>query len=428
MTEIPSDTTPAAQSKSEVKRIWNLNFFLLWQGQLVSALGDTVYAIALGFWILAETGSTAIMGTLMAVSALPRVLVAPFAGVIVDRSNRKWMLVITDAVRGFAIVAIGIAAYTGALRVWMVFVAGIIISVCGAFFNPSVSSSIPDIVPREKLVQANSIFNIIYTGSGIIGNSAGGFLYALLGAPFMFLFNGISYVFSAITEIFIKIPRIIQQNLKWSFFKDMRDGFAFIWNFKGLRLLMILAGILNFFANIGIMLFLPLFEQQAHLGPGLYGLFMGFFTGGVLLGYLLTSSINIKPVQRFRIFVYCAITNCIGLILLPIFLFFPLMAFLALLIGFSNAILNSFFAAILQMTTPQDKRGKVFGLLSSLSGGLTPIAFASGGILAEVFTVQSVIIGSFVLMLFFFIPLFFNNDFRDYIKFDPTKTEKKESA
>jgi len=69
-------------------RLWNRNFLLLWQGQLVSSLGDTVYAIALGFWILAVTGSTALMGTLMAASTLPRVLVGPLAGVVVDRRDR----------------------------------------------------------------------------------------------------------------------------------------------------------------------------------------------------------------------------------------------------------------------------------------------------------------------------------------------------
>ena len=65
---------------NEKTKVWNLNFFLLWQGQFVSAVGDVVYEIALGFWILAMTGSTALMGTLMAASTIPRVLLGPFAG------------------------------------------------------------------------------------------------------------------------------------------------------------------------------------------------------------------------------------------------------------------------------------------------------------------------------------------------------------
>jgi DHA3 family macrolide efflux protein-like MFS transporter len=84
-----------------------------------------------------------------------------------------------------------------------------------------------------------------------------------------------------------------------------------------------------------------------------------------------------------------------------------------------NAFLNSFIMAVMQMSTPQDKRGKVFGLLTSMAGGLTPIAFAIGGILAEVLSVRVVIAGSFIINLIFFIPLFLNRDFQEYIGFDP---------
>ncbi len=80
------------EMRAKTERLWTRSFALLWQGQLVSILGDTVYAIALGFWLLATTGSTALMGTLMAVSLLPRILVAPVAGVVV----------------GFAVPAVGV--------------------------------------------------------------------------------------------------------------------------------------------------------------------------------------------------------------------------------------------------------------------------------------------------------------------------------
>ncbi|MFR3559072.1 MAG: MFS transporter [Paraclostridium sordellii] len=70
-------------------KLWNKNFTLLWQGQLVSCLGDAFYSIALGFWVLDKTGSSAIMGILMAAVSIPRVIIGPFAGVIVDRFDRK---------------------------------------------------------------------------------------------------------------------------------------------------------------------------------------------------------------------------------------------------------------------------------------------------------------------------------------------------
>ena len=185
-----------AGSSSDIPRgrepLWTLNFLLLWQGQLVSVLGDVVYAIALGFWVLAVTGSTALMGGLLAASTLSRILASPVAGVVIDRGDRRKLMIWMDAVRGAAVVAVGIAAFAGFLQVWMVFAAGVILGLCGAFFTPAVGSVIPDITSPAKVVQANSVFSMLQTGGNIIGNSAGGVLFQLLGAPFLFLFNGLS--------------------------------------------------------------------------------------------------------------------------------------------------------------------------------------------------------------------------------------------
>ncbi len=382
-------------------------------------MGDVAYSIALGFWILNITGSTALMGTLMAASSLPRVLISPFAGVIVDRTDRKWLLVIMDAIRGVCVVFIGIASYLGFIEIWMVFIAGMMIGACGAFFNPAVGSIIPDIVDKRKLVQANSVFNIIQTASGIVGSSAGGILFKILGASFMFLFNGLSYLFSAITEVFIKVPKIIHEKAKLHFFADMKDGLKFVWHFRGLRTLMTIAGIINFFAVMGIMLILPLFHQEEHLGPALYGIIMGFFTGGLFLGFLFTSLVNFKPEQRFKVFSICYLLMSVGMILLPVTLFFPVMAAIVFVTGFVNAILNTFISTVLQLTTPQDKRGKVFGLLGSIAGGLMPVAYAVGGVLAEFISIRLLISASFVVVLICYIPMFLSISFRKYVKFDP---------
>lgn len=125
--KISDDEAQGIEKNKSHGKLWTLNFFLLWQGQLVSALGDVVYEIALGFWVLAVTGSTGLMGTLMAASALPRILIAPFAGVIVDRCNRRNMLVLMDLIRGVVITAVGTAALLGFVEIWMVFAAGVIL-------------------------------------------------------------------------------------------------------------------------------------------------------------------------------------------------------------------------------------------------------------------------------------------------------------
>jgi MFS family permease len=406
--------------KDEAK-LWNLNFFLLWQGKLVSIMGDIAYEIALGFWILAVTGSTALMGTLMAATLLPRVIISPFAGVWVDRSDRKWLIVFMDLIRGVFVVLVGIAAIIGIIQIWMVFVAGIILGICGAFFGTAVSSSVPDIVPKSKLVKANSAFALVSTGTSVVGNSASGFLYQMLGAPLMFLLNGISYIISGFAEIFVKIPRIQHQKEEFYFFEDLKSGFSFVWNYKGIKYLMFVAALLNFFAAMGIMLLLPLFQRTQHLGPGRYGVLMGAFAGGAFLGFILTSVVNIKSSNRFLVFFWCGIVFSAMLVVIPIYLYFPMMLALSVISGITNAILNALLSSILQLTVPQDKRGKVFGLLETVSQGLVPLSFAVGGVLAEFIPLQLLISACFVITLFGFVPMAFMPDVISFINFDPEK-------
>ena len=158
--------------------------------------------MALNFWMLEITGSTALMGMLSAVTMLPKIILGPFAGVFVDRWDRKKLIVLTDLIRGVIVTFVGIAGVMGFIQVWMVFIVGIISGICAAFFNPAINSSRPDIVPEDKLLKANSVTSLAQSGMDMIGNAVGGVLYVLIGAPYMFLLNGISYLFSAFTEIF----------------------------------------------------------------------------------------------------------------------------------------------------------------------------------------------------------------------------------
>jgi DHA3 family macrolide efflux protein-like MFS transporter len=411
---------PAAAAIASPKpRLWNSSFYLLWQGQLISALGDAVYAIALGFWVLNKTGSTAIMGTLMAASTLPRVAIAPFAGVLVDRFDRKWMLVAMDAVRGIAVVLVGVAAFSGQLQVWMVLVAGIILSVASSFFGPAVGSALPDIVPKESIVQANSAFALLQTGSGVLGNAAGGFLFQLLGAPLMFLANGISYLIAAVASVPIHVPKVRHETREFRFTRDLKAGLAFVWHYRGIRNMVLTAAVLNFFAVVGITLLLPLFQRTPGLGSSGYGIVMAALTGGMFAGFLFTSARHIEYRRRFPIFFLCGIFSMACAAVMPVWLNVPLMAALAAAFGAANAVVNSFLSATLATAVPQGLRGKVFSFIGTIAGGLTPLAFAAGGALAEVLPLRLLISAAFGVTLLCFVPLAFSPPTRRLINFDP---------
>lgn len=189
------ESTNERKNPKKNLKLWNKNFFLLWQGQLVSVLGDVLYMLALELWILKITGSTGLMGLLGAVTMLPRIILGPFAGVFVDRWSRKNVIVITDLIRGIVITFVGVAGILGFIEVWMVFIVGVITGLCSAFFNPAVGAIKPELVPEEKLVKANSFTGLADSGMNILGSGIAGALYVAIGAPYMFLFNGLSFLF-----------------------------------------------------------------------------------------------------------------------------------------------------------------------------------------------------------------------------------------
>ena len=400
-------------------KLWTWNFFLLWQGQLVSAFGDIAFSIALGFWIYAKTGSTGLMGTLMAVSMLPRLIISPFAGVWVDRSDRKKIIVWMDFIRGLMVVLLAVAAFTDLIQIWMVFVTGIILGICAAFFNPSISSVIPDIVPTSKVMQANSAFGMIQSGTSILGNPIGGVTYQLLGAPIMFMFNGISYIFSAATEIFIKVPKIHKEVEQLHFFEDMLQGFKFMWKFKGLRNTLLIASVLNFFANSAMVLIMPFFHMTKGLGPGKYGVAIAMLAGGSFVGMLATSSINIKPKHRYILFILTGLISSMFFTAFPLSNSLLLIAALLFLAGLLNAILNVIFMTTIQLAVPQAMRGKVFSMMGTLLMGLTPIGMALGGVMAEFISARYVMSICSAITFCFFIPFIFMPSFKRFINYNP---------
>lgn len=404
------------------EKLWTPSFFILWQGQLISTMGDAVYSIALGFWVLAATGSTALMGTLMAASTLPGVLVSPFAGVLIDRCNKKRLFILMDILRGVCIVLLASAAYRGLLAIWMVFAAGILLSICGAIFSPGIQSIVPDLVPKSKIENANSLFSIVTAASNMLGSVAGGFLFQTLGAPLLFLFDGLSFLFSGASIPFVNMPKSIRKE-KLHFFEDMADGFRYMCHQTGLRIILIIAAMSNFFSFIGIVLFLPLCQSTPSLGAGKYGVLMACFMAGAMAGFLFLSIMSVKPANKMKLFIVSNIVFNVSMIIAMNQPFFIIMALLLGLAGFLNSVFNVILISTVQASTPQDYRGKVMSFLNMITQGLTPFAMALGGVLGGVFPIRLVISSAFFAVFIITVPSYFSKSFKKYITTDYSEKE-----
>lgn len=397
------------------EKLWNRNFTLLLQGQVVSVFGDNIYDIALRFWILAETGSVALMGVLMAITIIPKILISPFAGTFIDRHDRRKILIVCDGISGVTILFIGVAAVMNFLRIWMILIAGIIVDMCRCFFNPTINSSIPDVVSNSKLIKANSMFELVSSVNEMVGYAFGGFLVNLIAAPLLFIFNGITFLLSGIAEYFTDIPKIQQVSQKLNFMEDMKEGIRYVNNLKGLKYLYITIAFLNFFASMSMTLTLPWFKANKELGIELYGVAMAINTLGMFVGFTMLSTVEIKKEKRFFAFITSGIIVSITMILYSLTLNPYLIFILFFIDGLSLAIMGSLIQSTMQSCVSPNMRSKVFGFKNALSSALMPLGMALAGLLGEIVNMNLIILGDYVVFLILFIYLGFLSNVKEII-------------
>ncbi|HAU85523.1 MAG TPA: MFS transporter [Lachnospiraceae bacterium] len=372
-----------------------ISFFYLWQGELISTFGDSIYSMALGFWVFKITGSTTMIGAVMLASTLPEIIFAPVAGVIVDRYNKKAMLVSMDTIRSITMIILAVQMMSGNGNVVSLVVGGIILGICGTIYSPCVMSLVSLLVSKDKITNANSVLSLASAVSQMTGNVSGGFIYNLLGAPIIFLSNGISFLLSGFLNLKIKYTEKHSERHDENMLKEMKEGVQYIKGEKGLICLLLMGAALNFFSYMAIILVLPLFEIRADLGSTRYGVAMGCFMAGAMAGYVMIAIARISNKNRLKLIFFSNVLTNICFIIAVNCRMYCLMLILLFIGGIFNSVLNTIISSIIQIASPSDMRGKVLSLKNMTIQGLTPIAMGIGGVLGDIFNIQAVISCSF---------------------------------
>jgi len=371
----------------------NRNFSLLFTGQTISRLGSQGFAIAMLFWVKHETGSATLIGILMMLSSLPAVLVGPLAGTAADRYSRRKIIILSDLVRGIIVLSLVALLVlrpdeTDLIVIWL-FIVSTLLNLIGVFFNPAITAALPDLVPETRINTANSLGQISYQLSILIGDGIGGTLFRVLGAPLLFLINGIGYLLAAVFESPIEIPQVVQTEvLGWRqtfrrFLEDTREGIRYVWKRTGLRDLVLIASFLNFF-TVPVILLLPFYvEDVLHAPVDWYGFLIAAYGVGALVGYLFAGVGRFSPRTTGVLMVAFMILESLvhGLLGLVTIRWWALgLSFLGGGFGgFVTVVLTTF----LQVRTPKEIRGRVFGLLSTIAGAITPVAMGLSGVVAD---------------------------------------------
>ncbi len=376
------------------RKLFNKNFVLIWLGQGVSGIGSTAYSIAMMYWIFEATGSATLMGLLTMSSQLPGFILGPIGGTLADFFSRRTIIIASDFINGLAILTITALFYlepnaTNLIMTW-VFVVAILNGITGAFFGPAISAAFPDLVPKEKLAKANSLMGFTGRIGALVGLGMGGVIYSWLGPLALFFINGLSFIFSGISECFITIPQKIPEKKQTDWVGKFRHygvetgkGFRYIWGRKGLRTLIFGSAAWNIFTVPFRVLLIPFIEKFLRVDPSWYGFLVGALLGGSMFGLSLFGIVKFTPRSRLGFMVVLPILTA------SILMFFGttpnvyVVFSLFFIIGINGAIFDLNVMTLIQSTTQSEIRGRVFSVLRTLAQGLTPISMGLSGVVAD---------------------------------------------
>ena len=399
------------------KKLWNKDFVLLLQGNTVSTIGDLMYSVAIGYWVYEQTGSNSLMGIMSAISMFVTMFLSPFCGSIIDKCNRKWMMVGMDLLQGIVMLTVGVLAYLGRLNVPGVLIAAFLAAIGSVFYSPATSTLLLDIVPRDDLVRGQSIFSGMNSLISMVGTAFSGVMVAFFGVPLIVVINGLSNLYSAATELFIRVPRTAQQGEPISVrrvLQDSKTAVQTILTDPCLRLFVPCALILNLLAAGPLTLVLP-FCLEKGFSVADYGYIMSVWTVASLICVMLLSAIKLKP--RLRFWTMAIGFSASGLFLIAAYLsagFLP-MSILVFMGAFLNCAGNTIFNASLMLALPEENRGAILGFIQSASVGGTALSAVLYGLIGDFFPLAYVFAAGTALSLLPMLYLSFHRQTKQFV-------------
>lgn len=371
-------------------------FALLWAGQTTSRLGDSLYRIALSWWVLEKTGSAVAMGTVLVFSQIPMLIFLLIGGVVVDRLPRIRVMFAADIISGLVISFVAIFSWFDLLQVWHIYIASMIFGFVEAFFFPAYQAVIPQITPSELLTSANSLNGLSQRVTGIVGPALGAALVAAGGTSLTFGLDALSFFISALCVFPLlrlhldrvqrhgeasptePAPRSAAEALRQGL-RDLRGGFRVVMTIPWIWITILIFGFINIMEAGPRAVAMPfLIKDDLGADVGLLGLLgsaasLGFVVGMIWLGQYVR-------LHRRGLIGYLSVIGT-GAALLPFAFQLPIPVLIASM--FISGICTSVFALIwthtLQEMVPVDMLGRVYSIDALGSFVLLPIGFSLSG-------------------------------------------------
>jgi MFS family permease len=400
-----------------VKKLWNKNFILLLQASAISTIGDLMYSVAIGYWVYAQTGSSALMGIMSAISMFVVMFLSPFSGSIVDKCNRKWILVLGDLFQGAIMITVGICAYMNKLSVTGVLIAAFLAAFGGVFYSPASNTVLIDIIPRDDMVRGQSMFSGVNSTINMVGSAFSGVMVAFLGVPLIIVINGLSNVYSAISELFVSVPKTVQQGESVTVkgvLNDTKTAIVDIFSHPQLKLFIPCLLITNLLAAGPFTLMIP-FTEQKGFSIEQYGLIMSIWTAASLVSVVILGIFKLSSKVRYwALAISFMLSNTFMIITFASTEYVPMCIF-AFIAAFCNAAGNAIFSASMMLALPEKNRGAILGFISSACTGGSAFSAVIYGVLGDIFPLPLVFIAGTLIAYIPLIFLCFNKKTKEFI-------------
>ncbi|MCL4355173.1 MAG: MFS transporter [Nitrososphaerota archaeon] len=401
----PRHTTqgmPTSQRPSYLKVLSNRPFFSLWFGQLVSVSGDAIFDVALLWLVLTTTGSIFLVGITQAVIFLPTVIVAPIAGVYVDRFNRQTTMVVSNVVQGGVVAAISFLYFIDELPFPALLALIFVLYSFSRFFYAATKATIPRLVQdHDNLTAANSLFSLTTSFNQFASYAVGGLIIALLGVDLPITYDSITFFFAA--AMFMLIPKHLGEMpvhpdsvqlspSRRSFRADFTEGLRYFLSSRLLVELAILAAVVNLSLGGVFALLAPYAKFWVNGDSSTYGFILaafslGLFLGAYVVGKLRNTREYVGKLQFAGVFAVGTIIAFVGLSTTQFLAIALIFTF-----GFVLSVLNVPLQALFQAIIPQEVFGRVITVIVALLSIAQPLSAAVSGYAATVFSIGEVFI------------------------------------
>jgi MFS family permease len=358
------------------------NFALLWSGQQLSALGDSIYRVALAWWVLEKTGSATAMSTIFIFASVPMLVFLLLGGVAVDRHSRARVMLLSDTLRGLLIGIVAVLAFSHRLELSHIYIVSLLFGIVGAFFGPAYRAIVPEIVPRELLASANGLTTLSLQLADVAGPALGALVVSTSGSPAAFTLDSLSFVISAICLaplVRLVLARQAPKERK-SLLHDFREGVDVVRKSSWLSITIVIASLGNITLSAPLAIALPfLVKGHLHGGVGSLGLIYSMISAGSIVGTILgtvwlerTSGLRARGLFAYGLWI--AGGFLIAVFGLPVAVY--AVAAAAFLAGAAFSVPNLIFITTLQELIP----GKVLGRVTSIAtlGSIVLVPVGSG--------------------------------------------------